>query len=167
MPVREINERELDALIERIKQAKADNLALTESDIDLVLEMLISFAHLSEQLADNDVTLHKLRKLAGLVKSSEKLSNITGKEKADKPEKQKSSKEKEEKVVEHKECHHKLEGLAKGDECPKCGKGKLYKYEPAITVRVTGHSPLVSTKHIRERLRCNACGEYFTAELPR
>lgn len=161
MLVKEINEKELDALIERIKQEKADNLALTAGDIDLILEMLLTFAHLSEQLADNDVTLHKLRKLAGLVNSSERFKNIS-KDKKAKPDK-KPEKEK----VEHVICHHKLECLSKGDICPKCGMGKLYKYEPAVTVRISGNSPLVSTKHIRERLRCNACGEYFTAELPK
>ncbi|MEO7045604.1 MAG: transposase, partial [Ferruginibacter sp.] len=166
MLVKEINDKELDALIERIKQAKADNLALTAGDIDLILEMLLSFAQLSERLSDNDVTLHKLRKLVGLVNSSEKFKNISNDTKA-KPEKEPAKKpEKEKVVVEHVICHHKLEGLAKGDDCPKCGKGKLYKYEPAVTVRISGSNPLVSTKHIRERLRCNTCGEYFTAPLP-
>jgi len=169
MSFKEINEGELDALIERIKQAKADNLALTAGDIDLILEMLLSFAQLSEQLADNDATLHKLRKLAGLVNSSERFKNISKDDKA-KPDKEadkKPEKEKKEKVVvEHVICHHKLEELAKGDECPKCGKGKLYKYEPAVTIRISGNTPLVSTKHILERLRCNTCGEYFTAPLP-
>lgn len=164
--ITEISEKELDELIIQVQQALEHNLSLTVKDMELVLKILVSFAHLSEHLADNDVTLHKLRKLAGLVKSSEKFKN-GDKDKADKPEKQKSTKEKEEKPeIEHKVCHHKLEGLSKGDECPKCGMGKLYKYEPAVTVRISGNSPLVSTKHIRERLRCNSCGEYFTAELP-
>lgn len=161
MLVREINEKELDALIDRIKQAKADNLALTSSDIDLVLEMLVSFAQLSEQLSDNDITLHKLKKLAGLVKSSEKFKGNK-----DKTDKQKISKDKKPEI-EHKVCHHKLEDLSKGDICQRCGKGKLYKYEPAITIRISGDSPLSSTKHIRERLRCNTCLQYFTAELPK
>ena len=57
--------------------------------------------------------------------------------------------------------------LAKGDVCPACGKGKLYKYEPAVTVRISGNSPLTSTKHIREKLRCNGCLQYFSAPLPK
>jgi transposase len=159
--IKEITESELDGLISRLSEAIDNNLSLSLKDMKLLLEILQSYAHLSEQLADNDITLYKLKKLAGLVNSSEKFR--TG----EKPEKQKSPKEKEEKVVEHKECHHKLVGLAKGDVCPQCGKGKLYKYEPAITVRVSGNSPLVSTRHIREKLRCNACQQYFTAELPK
>lgn len=165
MLLKEISDHELDALIERIKQAKADNLALTAEDMELVLQMLINFAHLQEQLSDNDITLHKLKKLAGLVKSSEKFRNI---DKAKPDKKLESHKEKKEKAeIEHKVCHHKLVGLAKGDECPECGKGKLYKYEPAITVRISGNSPLTATKHIREKLRCNSCLQYFSAPLPK
>jgi transposase len=160
--IKEITEKELDGLISRLSEAIDNNLSLSVKDMKLLLEILLSFASLQERLADNDVTLHKLKKLAGLVKSSERFRNV------DKAQKPKNQKEKEEKPeVEHKECHHKLEGLAKGDVCPKCGKGKLYKYEPAITVRVSGNSPLVSTKHIREKLRCNTCGEYFTAKVPK
>lgn len=162
MRIKEISEKELDELILRMESAIENDISITKEDMKLWLEIGLSFAQLSEHLVDKDITLHKLKKLAGLVKASEKFKSSEAK-----AEKQKSSKEKEEKVVETKECHHKLEDLSKGDICPKCGKGKVYKYEPAITVRVSGNSPLVSTKHIRERLRCNACGEYFTAELPK
>lgn len=166
MKTEEIDEKELDALIERIKKAKADNLALTESDIDLILKMLTSFAYLSEKLSDNDITLHKLKKLAGIVSTSERFKNERNKNQEGKPEKEKKAKEVKEKVIEHEVCNHKLEDLSKGDICPKCGIGKLYKYEPAITVRISGNSPLTSTKHIFERLRCNSCLEYFTAKVP-
>jgi len=163
MTIKELSEKELDALIARMEDAIENDISITKEDMKLWLEIGLSFAQLSEQLADNDVTLHKLKKLAGLVKSSEKFKN-SDKSKA-KPESSKEKKEKPE--IEHKVCHHKLEGLVKGDICPKCGKGKLYKYEPAVTVRISGNSPLTATKHIREKLRCNACGEYFTAPLPK
>ena len=66
-------ETELDGLIERVKEAKENGLSLTESDMDLVLQMLLSLSDLSEELTENDIKLHKLKKLAGIVKSSEKL----------------------------------------------------------------------------------------------
>jgi hypothetical protein len=50
--------------------------------------------------------------------------------------------------------------------CPECEKGKLYKYEPATFLRITGQSPFVPEQHVMERLRCNTCGAYFTADLP-
>ncbi|NMS31254.1 hypothetical protein HKB24_01285, partial [Vibrio parahaemolyticus] len=49
---------------------------------------------------------------------------------------------------------------------PDCHQGKLYKYEPATLLRITGQSPFVAEQHVMERLRCNACGQYFTATLP-
>lgn len=62
--------------------------------------------------------------------------------------------------------HHELEDLRKGDDCPKCDKGKLYKYEPARLLRVTGSTAYTPVQHLSERLRCNSCGEFFTANLP-
>ena len=32
-------------------------------------------------------------------------------------------------------------------------------------LRISGQTPLISTQHILERLRCNTCGAYFIAEL--
>ncbi len=53
------------------------------------------------------------------------------------------------------------------DPCPKCLKGKLYtQKEPATLVRVTGTAPLNATVYELERLRCNLCGEVFTAKAP-
>jgi len=37
---------------------------------------------------------------------------------------------------------------------------------PATLVRFTGHAPLEATVFEMERLRCNACGEVFTADEP-
>jgi len=57
--------------------------------------------------------------------------------------------------------------LHSGDTCPECQRGKVYRQkEPARLVRIVGHAPLEATVFERERLRCNACGEVFTAEEP-
>jgi transposase len=54
-----------------------------------------------------------------------------------------------------------------GDGCPGCLKGKVYPLaEPAIIVRITGMAPLSATVYERDRLRCNLCGEVFTAPAP-
>jgi len=51
--------------------------------------------------------------------------------------------------------------------CPACQRGKVYVLPPpAQLVRVRGMAPLVATVYELERLRCNACGEVFTAESP-
>lgn len=57
--------------------------------------------------------------------------------------------------------------LTAGQPCTECLKGKVYPLEePAVLVRVTGMAPLGATVYERERLRCNLCGEVFTAPAP-
>jgi transposase len=57
--------------------------------------------------------------------------------------------------------------LQSGDTCPQCGEGRVYRQkEPATLVRIIGQAPLAATVFEMERLRCNACGEIFTADEP-
>lgn len=57
--------------------------------------------------------------------------------------------------------------LHSGDACPGCGEGKVYRQkQPATLIRIIGQAPLKATVFEMERLRCNACGEVFTASPP-
>lgn len=57
--------------------------------------------------------------------------------------------------------------LHRGDCCPGCAKGRVYPLEePAKLVRVSGMAPLGATVYECDRLRCNLCGEVFTAPAP-
>lgn len=57
--------------------------------------------------------------------------------------------------------------LSIGQRCPGCLKGKLYDcVAPGVLVRVTGQAPLAATVYELQKLRCNLCGEVFTAEPP-
>jgi transposase len=56
--------------------------------------------------------------------------------------------------------------LKPGDRCPKCEKGKVYAMAPGVLVRLVGQAPLAATVYELEKLRCNLCGEVFTAEAP-
>lgn len=57
--------------------------------------------------------------------------------------------------------------LTCGDTCPECAQGKVYPQRQAKTlVRVVGQPPLEATVFEMERLRCNACGQVFTADEP-
>ena len=61
--------------------------------------------------------------------------------------------------------------LHTGDHCPGCEKGKVYPLlgpnkEPRALVRVVGQAPLAATVYELDRLRCNLCGEVFTAPEP-
>lgn len=58
--------------------------------------------------------------------------------------------------------------LKPGDPCPRPGcQGKVYRQkEPGVLVRVRGMAPLVVLIWALEKLRCNLCGEVFTAPEP-
>lgn len=57
--------------------------------------------------------------------------------------------------------------LTAGDRCPECQKGKIYRqHEPARLVRIIGRAPIAATVYELENLRCNLCGEVFTADPP-
>jgi transposase len=57
--------------------------------------------------------------------------------------------------------------LQSGNACPECGEGKVYRQkDPATLIRIVGQAPLKATIFEMERLRCNACGQIFTAAEP-
>jgi len=57
--------------------------------------------------------------------------------------------------------------LAPGSRCPDCPKGRVYAQpDPAVLVRVQGMAPLGATVYELDRLRCNLCGQLYTAEAP-
>jgi transposase len=57
--------------------------------------------------------------------------------------------------------------LKPGDPCPKCPNGKVYETGvPGKIVRITGRPPVDATVYELQKLRCNLCGEIFTAEAP-
>jgi transposase len=64
----------------------------------------------------------------------------------------------------HVECRH--EELAAGERCPVCGRGRLYRVEPGIEVRLDGHALLSAVCYALEKFRCSACGQVFTAASP-
>jgi transposase len=58
--------------------------------------------------------------------------------------------------------------LKAGDPCPDahCG-GKVYvQREPGVLVRIKGQAPLAATVYELEKLRCNLCGNVYTAVAP-
>jgi hypothetical protein len=168
--IHEIDVEALDALIERLNEAKQYDLTLSPEDIQLLLTALATLTTLQARLSDKGVTIHKLRKLLGMVAASEQLSALLGNPSSagSKPQKlrKKNNHGSDQAQVKPKVIHHPLAGLKKGDRCPSCLTGTLSKYEPAVLLRITGHSPYEAVKHVSERLRCNACGQYFTATLP-
>ncbi|EPJ44258.1 MAG: hypothetical protein OFPII_36220 [Osedax symbiont Rs1] len=85
----DINTQALDALIQRVSEAKEHNLALTPEDCQLLIDALLTLASMQENLASNSITIHKLKKLVGMVKSSEKLRSSLAQSNAKKSKKKK------------------------------------------------------------------------------
>ena len=66
--------------------------------------------------------------------------------------------------AERVECRH--EALAVGQRCPVCGQGRLYGVPPGVEIRIDGNAFLSAIRYEVEKLRCSACGQVFTAQLP-
>ncbi len=166
--ITQLSTEELDALIGRLQEAIDYDLTLCADDIRLLLNAVMTLASMQERIADKDITLHKLRKLLGMISASEKLNDLIGDSKNSnslkKPRKKKKLNNTQ--PVKPTKHHHALEALTKGDRCPECKDGTVYKYQPAQLLRITGQTPFVPELHLSERLRCNTCGQFFTASLP-
>ena len=178
----DLPESDLDGLIERIEQAREHNLALSGDDYALLLNAVLTLASMQERLSHNDLTIHKLKKLLGVVRSSEKLKDLvpsaddesgsggattaTDKNRKRAGAKSRATPKAKTKPTRASVHRHSLQGLSKGDTCPECLTGKVYKYDPGLLLRIVGHAPLSRERHICDRLRCNGCGEIFSAELP-
>ena len=72
----DIDVEALDALIKRVEDAKENDLALSPEDYQLLLNALVTLANVQGHLDGNQVTIHKLRKLLGIEKASEKSSDV-------------------------------------------------------------------------------------------
>jgi transposase len=182
--IREIKLDELKAIIERAKAW------LSEEDREKLEAAVDTLAFLTNELEKKGVSIQRLRKLifgsstektSQVFKDSpEKSSSGSGSDSAsadagDKKEGEKKKKEKRKghgrngasdyKGAEKIKIPH--ESLQHGDVCPGCEKGKVYlQNEPGVIVRVKGMAPLSATVYEQEKLRCNLCGEVFTAAAP-
>lgn len=165
----EIDRKALAELIVRVEEAIEHNLALSVGDLKLLLLAISTLCTLQEKIESDDVTLHKLRKLLGMIQQSERrsTSSKTSKGKKDKKNNKKSNTNKKKSAPKPpKVIHHAMTEYQRGQVCPACQIGKLYKFEPSTFLRVTGHAPFEAEKHIVEQLRCNACQEIYKAPLP-
>lgn len=117
----ELTEAELDGLIERVTHAIEHELSLSIQDMRLLLNALVMLTQLQDRLADHDITLHKLRKLAGIVKKSEQLKDIVPEAATEAVQKRRRRKKPTpgtDEIVVHERCQHKIEGVEEGQRCP-------------------------------------------------
>jgi transposase len=173
----DMDRKELNQLVER---ARASLSAEEYRKLKGVVEAL---TYLTDLVADQQTTIRDLRELM-FPSSTEKTeavlkkAGIEGTSKAaDQPGTAKPGEQKQS-VAGHgrngagdyrnpRRVTVSHESLKHGDRCPGCRKGKVYEQqEPRRLVRIVGQAPLTATVYELERLRCNLCGEVYSADAP-
>jgi transposase len=175
--VLEIPRQELDALLEHARTA------LPDEDYRRVKAVVEGLSYLTELIADKDTTIRDLRRLLFplLTEKTREVLRRAGVEAEEKPAAKAEPSAAEggqSKKPGHgrngADAYHGAQRIAiahaqlhAGDTCPACIKGKIYlQQEPRRLVRISGQAPLAATVYELERLRCNLCGEVYTAQAP-
>jgi transposase len=166
----ELNLEELEKLLERTKQGP-----LSEPDYQMLKAAVETLGYLTELLEDRKTTIERLRQIV-FGASTEKTRTVL---KADRMQAAIAEREpSEEKTQGHgrngaeayrgaAKIEVKYSSLKSGDRCPQCEKGKVYdSTQPGLLVRIIGQAPLAATVYELQKLRCNLCGEVFTADAP-
>ncbi len=184
----EISQEELEAIVLRARTAP-----LSEEDHGKLKAAVDTLSYLTQALEAKGASIRRLRKLL-FGASTEKTSQVLGDDSLDKgdgadttpaagDEATGEGEQADDKPDKKKRKGHGKKGakdytgadkvklphesLSRGDRCPECLRGKLYPMaEPAVMVRVRGMAPLSATVYERQRLRCNLCGQIFTAKAP-
>jgi transposase len=162
----EIDRKSLAELIARVEEAIEHDLALSVDDLKMLLLAISTLCTLQDKIGNNDVTLHKLRKLLGMVQQSERRKSTEKEPNKKKKRKNRTKKKRESTPNPPKVVCHKITDYQRGQLCPACEVGKLYKFEPSKLLRVTGHARFEAEQHIVEQLRCNGCQQIYKAPLP-
>lgn len=174
--VRNIPREELDTLLEHARTA------LPEEDCRRLKAVVEGLSYLTDLIADKDTTIRDLRRLLFplLTEKTREVLKRAGIQETPQPAAaaDNSAATKKEKKPGHgrngADAYHGAQHmviphpeLQAGDVCPACAKGKIYvQQEPKRLVRISGQAPLAATVYELERLRCNLCGEVYTAHAP-
>jgi transposase len=149
-----VNLEELDRVLDQAREAP-----LSEPDYDKLKSALHALAGMLPQSRSTEKTRNVLEQPAASAPENEPepakghgrngASSYTGAKKV---------------TVSHPQLHA-------GDACPGCEKGKVYpQKEPRTLVRIVGQARAQrappATVYELDRLRCNLCGEVFTAPEP-
>jgi hypothetical protein len=166
----DLSQKELDALIQRVEGG-----TLSDKDREIIKAMAETISILSRAMDEKTASIRRLLKMI-FGSTTEKTSKVVNDKEKD-PSKKTSNQDKPKpkghgrngaesyKGADKVEIQHEV--LKPKDKCPKCLKGKLYEMKnPKTVVRITGQSPLHATVFKMQKLRCNLCGEVFTADAP-
>ena len=175
----ELEMSELEAILERSKTQP-----LSEQDYERLHAVLQTLLFLTQELDKNRVSVQRLKQML-FGTTTEKTRKViqqaltetgvdSGTSDDDNPQPEppaekakghgRNGVEEYEGAEKVRVAHPSLRG---GDTCPRCKKGKVYETaKPTCLVRIRGQAPLGATVYELQKLRCNLCGEIFTAPAP-
>jgi transposase len=174
IPRIDVSTKELEALLEQAKQEP-----LGEEGYHKLKAAIRTLGYVTELLEKKETTLAALRELLCSA-STEKTDKVlkqagvnTGEKKPESP----SKKPKRTAAGHGRNSAAAYSGAQKvnvphaslkpGNACPDGCGGKVYpQREPGVLVRIKGQAPLAATVYELEKLRCNLCGNVYTAEAP-
>ncbi len=171
----DVTSEELEALLEGVRAP------LGEVSYQKLQAAIRTLSYVTELLETREATLEKLRRLLchSSTEKTEKVLKQAGIETDDKKHTPPGEHTPKRKAPGHGRNSaaayrgaRKVEvphgSLKAGDPCPdgQCG-GKVYpQREPGVLVRIKGQAPIAATVYELEKLRCNLCGDMFTAAAP-
>lgn len=170
----DVTTEELEALLEGVREP------LGEAGYQKLKAAIRTLGYVTELLENREATLAALRRLlcqASTEKTAQvlKQAGVEVGEKKRKPADQRTPRPPPPGHGRHEAAAyrgaHKVKvphrSLHQGDQCPECQSGKVYPLrDPGLLVRIKGQAPIEATVYELEKLRCNLCGEVFTAEAP-
>lgn len=174
VPRLDLSMEELEALLERARQEP-----LREDGYQKLLAAIRTLSYVTELLEKKETTLARLRELL-CPASTEKTDRVLKQAGIDTGEQKPESPSKKPKRAAAGHGRHgaaayrgaqKVQvphpSLKPGDACPDGCGGKVYpQRDPGVLVRIKGQAPLAATVYELEKLRCNLCGNVYTAPAP-
>ncbi len=175
LPRIDVSTEELESLLEQAKQQP-----LPEEGYQKLRAAIRTLGYVTELLEKQETTLANLRELLcpASTEKTEKVLKQAGMDAGEKKPESPSKKPKRTAAGHGRNGAAAYRGATKvkvphgslktGDPCPdaQCS-GKVYlQRDPGVLVRIKGQAPLAATVYELEKLRCNLCGNVYTAEAP-
>ena len=158
---------DLERVVERVKA-----LGAAPEDAQVLEDLVASYGFLTEMIKDKQTSIARLRQML-FGSTSEKTEKVLGTEtvaeEGAEPEARPPAKGHGRHGAQAYTGARKVAvphgTLRPGSACPHC-KGTLCGKSPERLVRITAATPFSATVYEQERMRCNLCGETFTAKAP-
>jgi transposase len=173
-PRLDVSREELEALLERGRQEP-----LREDGYQKLLAAIRTLHYVTELLEKKETTLKALRDLLcpATTEKTDQVLKQAGLDTGEKRPENSSTKPKRAAAGHGRNGAAAYRGADKiqvphaclepGDACPDGCGGKVYlQREPGVLVRIKGQPPLAAAVYELEKLRCNLCGNIYTAAAP-